>query len=380
MTANNVTLTFTTTQRYVGFWWSAGNTPNNVTVNLVGGETESFDAGTLSSALGNCADGPNRSAYCDNPNTAVTGRLTNELYAYVHIRNETGFNSVRFSGRGFELDNISISETIPERVSTETTFSSETVRTDCSGINSTVAANHTRACPRTITISTGTASEYNPLLQSQIAGYTYPATVEVTNSDVNSGTGSETRNGNVISLSSNTIGTFTVNFSIKNTATGGTDTSRITVNVEAVTARIPIILYVDPQETSKKLPIPSFTGATNITICTSQVSNSAGEALSSANEIETVRSTNTAGVTRTSGNNLVTYTGTQANVNTQLNTLSVQGVSNAVVTNGSSKFMRIVVTPTSEAVNNQCATGVSQIVELATLGLEKTRLVDVTVN
>lgn len=377
--ALDTTLTFNTTQRYIGFWWSAGNssgTGNNVTVNLTNGSTESFNAGTLSTALGSCPG----SNYCNNPNSAVAGRVTNELYAYVHIRNEIGFNSVRFNGQGFELDNVSISETVPERVSTESTFSSQTVRTDCSSITSTVATNNTRACPRTITISTGTASEYNPLLESQISGYSYPNTVELTNSDVNSGVGSESRNGNVITLSSSTVGSFTVNFSIRNTATGGTDTSRITVNVETVTARVPSILYIDPQESSKKLPIPSFTGGTNITICTSQVSNSSGGAITGNNDIETVRSSNTAGVTRVSGTNLVTFSGTQANINTQLSTLSIQGISNAVVVNGASKFMRIVVTPTSSGVNNQCSTGVSQVIELAALGLNKTRLVDVTVS
>jgi hypothetical protein len=385
ITASNTLLTLNTTQRYVGFWWSAGNSPNDVTINLVGGGTEVFDAGTISNALGGC---PNRTIngvtsanpYCNNPNTAVIGRTTNELYAYVHIRNETGFNSVRFSGTGFELDNISVSETVPARVATESTFSSATVRTTCSDVTAAVATSNTRACPRTITISTGTASQYNPLLESQISGYTYPNTVSVTNSDINSGVGSETRSGNIISLSSDTVGTFTVNFTITNSATGGTDTSRITVIVETVTARIPSILYIDPQENSKKIPIPSITGGTNLTLCTSEVSDNAGNALAGSNTIETVRSSETSGVTRTPGTNLVTYAGTQANINTQLGTLSVQGLSNAVVVNGASKFLRIVATPTSSGVNNQCATGVSQIVELKPLELAKTRLVDVVVS
>jgi hypothetical protein len=77
---------------------------------------------------------------------------------------------------------------------------------------------------------------------------------------------------------------------------------------------------------------------------------------------------------------LVTYAGTQANINTQLSTLSVQGLSNAVVVNGAPKFLRIVATPTSSGVDNQCATGVSQIIELKPLELGKTRLVDVAVS
>jgi len=376
ITLGDATLTLTETRRYVGFWWSAGNSPNNVTVNLQNGSTETFNAGTLSTALGTCGT----SAYCDNPNTGIPDRDTNQLYAYVHIRNEVGFNSIRFEGAGFELDNISVSTTVPDRVSTESTFSSQTVRTDCSSITSTDATNNTRACPRTITISTGTASEYNPLLESQIAGYSYPNTVSVTNSDINSGVGSESRNGNVITLSSTTVGTFTVNFSIRNSSTGGTDTSRITVIVETVIARLPSILYVDPQEVSKKLPIPPISGGTNITLCTSQVSDGSGGALGSANTIEIVRGSNTSGVTRSSGNNLVTYSGTQANINTQLSTLSVQGVSNAVVVNGASKFIRIVVTPTSSAVSNLCSTGVSQNIEIKPLELGKTRLVDMAVS
>ena len=387
-TATDTTLTLNTTQRYIGFWWSAGNaggSGNNVTINLVGGGTESFNAGTLTNALGGC---PNRTVngvtaanpYCNNPNTGVANRVTNELYAYVHIRNETGFNSVRFSGTGFELDNISVSETVPARVSTESTFSSAIVRTTCSDVTAADATSNTRACPRTITISTGTASQYNPLLESQISGYTYPNTVSVTNSDVNSGVGSETRNGNVISVSSNTVGTFTVNFTINNSATGGSDTSRITVIVETVTAIIPSILYVDPQENLKSIPMPSISGGTNITLCTSEVGDNSGNALAGSNTVEVTSSSNTSGVTRTSGTNLVTYAGTQANINTQLSTLSVQGLSNAVVVNGASKFLRIVATPTSIGVNNQCATGVSQIIELKPLELGKTRLVDVAVS
>jgi hypothetical protein len=374
MTAANTTLTLNSTQRYIGFWWSAGNSPNNVTVNLVGGGTETFNAGTLSQALGSCPT----SSYCDNPNTNVSGRVTSELYAYVHIRNETGFNSVRFSGTGFELDNVSVSQTVPARVSTESTFSSQTVRTSCATVNSAEATSNTRACPRTITISTGTASQYNPLLESQITGYTYPGTVSVTNADINSGVGAESRSGNVISLSSNTVGTFTVNFTITNSATGGTDTSRITVVVETVTARIPSILYIDPQENLKKLPIPAFTGATNLTLCTSEVSDSAGNALSGSASVEINHtSTISAGVTRSSNSNLVTYSGSQANINTQLASLNIQGLSNAVIVNGSSKFLRIFVTPTSSSVSNFCQTGVSQIIELASLGLARTRNVDV---
>ena len=376
ITAVNTTLFLTTTQRYIGFWWSAGNSVNSVEIQDSNGNVlESFDAGTLVTALGSCP----ASAYCGNPNYTPL-QNTGERYAYVHIRRETGFNRVRFSGSGFELDNVSVSETVPERVSTESTFSSATVRNTCSDITAAVATSNTRACPRTITISTGTASQYNPLLESQITGYTYPNTVSVTNSDVASGVGNESRTGNIITLSSSTVGTFTVNFTITNSATGGTDTSRITVIVETVTARIPSILYIDPQENSKKIPIPSITGGTNLTLCTSEVSDNAGNALAGSNTIETVRSSETSGVTRTSGTNLVTYAGTQANINTQLGTLAVQGLSNAVVVNGASKFLRIVATPTSSGVNNQCATGVSQIVELKPLELAKTRLVDVVVS
>jgi hypothetical protein len=103
-TAADTTLTLNTTQRYIGFWWSAGNSGgsgNNVTINLVGGGTESFNAGTLTDALGGC---PNRTIngvtaanpYCNNPNTGVANRVTNELYAYVNIRNETGFNNTNW--------------------------------------------------------------------------------------------------------------------------------------------------------------------------------------------------------------------------------------------------------------------------------------------
>lgn len=110
----NATLTLPTTECYVGFWWSAGNADNFV--ELLDSSNQvlaTFSAGDLVTALGPC---PN--PYCGNPNTNYTNG--GELYAYVHMRFPAGFQKVRFSGVGFEIDNISLSISLPSTGSGET--------------------------------------------------------------------------------------------------------------------------------------------------------------------------------------------------------------------------------------------------------------------
>jgi hypothetical protein len=64
--------------------------------------------------------------YCGNPNSVynttyeppyvnnVSRAVVSEPYAFIHMRFPGGFRAIRFSGRGFEFDNVTISETVPE--------------------------------------------------------------------------------------------------------------------------------------------------------------------------------------------------------------------------------------------------------------------------
>ena len=147
-TASNMLLTMPSTSdyRYVGFWWSAGNTNNHVDIldvndNVLATFTVDIDTDPdpavdsssedLLGVVGNCAGASssnnyNDNGYCGNPNTTINGvpystRATpTEQYAFVHLRYNPGFRKVRFRGSGFELDNVTISQTLPPVAETET--------------------------------------------------------------------------------------------------------------------------------------------------------------------------------------------------------------------------------------------------------------------
>jgi hypothetical protein len=109
-------LALPTTECYLGFWWSAGNSNNHVDLLDDGNNVlASFDATDLVNALGGC---PN--PFCGNPNDGYQN--AGELYAYVHMRFPTGFQKVHFYGSGFEFDNVSTSVTVPNRSSSETSL------------------------------------------------------------------------------------------------------------------------------------------------------------------------------------------------------------------------------------------------------------------
>jgi hypothetical protein len=136
-TASNMLLTMPTTSdyRYVGFWWSAGNSDNHVDIldindTVLATFTVDIANSTedLQGAVGSCSGAnPLNNGYCGNPNLTIGGatytsrQVATEPYAFVHLRYEPGFRKVRFRGTGFELDNVTISQTSPPLSSTETT-------------------------------------------------------------------------------------------------------------------------------------------------------------------------------------------------------------------------------------------------------------------
>jgi hypothetical protein len=111
--------------KYVGFWWSAGNAANYV--ELLDEEQNSLaifqvdlpeSNEDLYGLVGDC--GEPRSAYCGNQNYSPIEYET-EPFAFVHLRYEPGFRFVRFSGAGFEFDNVTVSQTVPVFATTENT-------------------------------------------------------------------------------------------------------------------------------------------------------------------------------------------------------------------------------------------------------------------
>jgi hypothetical protein len=123
------TLTFSSTQRYVGFWWSAGNNNNNIQLLDANGNnllSPQFTITSLYRVLFNsnsiaCRNAQNvLNDYCGNPNLTINGttyasrQVDSEPYAFIHLRFENGFRRLRIHGTGFEFDNLTVSETVPE--------------------------------------------------------------------------------------------------------------------------------------------------------------------------------------------------------------------------------------------------------------------------
>lgn len=134
---NSWTITFTETQRYVGFWWSAGNDQNFVQLLDASGNdllSPQFSAQSLYQVIFNSSSRlcvvpeprGNVNPYCGNPNSqlnttytppyanGVTRGTATEPYAFIHMRFPAGFRAIRFRGNGFELDNLTISQTVPD--------------------------------------------------------------------------------------------------------------------------------------------------------------------------------------------------------------------------------------------------------------------------
>lgn len=281
------TITFTNTQRYIGFWWSAGNNDNNVQLLDANGNallSPVFStAGVVRTVLeGNACPGFSEGAfpdgtvtgttwrrYCGNPNTRYLPggngeRYIAEPYAFVHLRYSNGFRGIRFYGTGFEFDNVTVSETVPTEATTETA---------------------------------------------------------VSNNDIN--------------------------------------------------ANVPPILPVDPRVNAKLLPGMNLLSSTNAQICISQVANSAGGALSGDATITVGRTTNTADITATTTTNLWRFSGTRANLQTQIPSIQIQGLSGQPLVPSESKFIRIHLS-SNTALAGCTDTQVNQIVEIRPLGLTNT--------
>ncbi|HSU32611.1 MAG TPA: hypothetical protein VLJ11_15365 [Bryobacteraceae bacterium] len=102
---SNATLTFGGPASYVGFWWSAADAQNTVTLYSGKDAVLTLTGSDLVKSLGGCSSA---NAYCGNP---VNGLDSKELFTYVNIfgQNGTKFSSISFQNgpeTGFEFDNL----------------------------------------------------------------------------------------------------------------------------------------------------------------------------------------------------------------------------------------------------------------------------------
>jgi len=90
---------------YFGFWWSAGNSSNEVDffsgTDLLFSFTSS-DVSNFIASLGNAGD------YGGNPNQAFLDENDTELYVFINFFSDMPFNRVEFRGLNFESDNHTI--------------------------------------------------------------------------------------------------------------------------------------------------------------------------------------------------------------------------------------------------------------------------------
>jgi hypothetical protein len=228
------------------------------------------------------------------------------------------------------------------------------------------------SCPRTVTIQRSSTATYlyNPLTDSQIPNYTYPDTTTLTSTSVNGGTGTATANtstGN-ITLSSNTVGTFQVLYTLTD-VNNETSTSTITVNVEDAAAEFPSVLLVDPRQTQVTLPSTTLSGATNAMLCYQQVADSSATALSGSATLSVGRSSSTSGVTLTETTNLWRFSGARASVQSQIPSITVSGLSSEPLVTTTSKFLRIGVSAATEFGSGSCFAATNRVLELRPLNL-----------
>jgi hypothetical protein len=228
------------------------------------------------------------------------------------------------------------------------------------------------ACPRTVTIQKSSTATYtyNPLTDSQIPNYSYPDTTTLTSTSVNGGTGTATANTNTgnITLSSNTVGTFQVLYTITD-ANSQTSTSTITVNVEEAAGEFPNVMLVDPRQRSISVPATSLSGSTNTLVCYKQVADSSGTALSGSATLAVGRSSATSGVTLTETTNLWRFSGARTPVQNQLPSVTISGLSNGALVTDSSKYVQVGLTAATGFGSAPCFTGVTRVIELRPLTL-----------
>lgn len=371
--AGNLLFTLTNTQRYVGFWWSAGNAANTVTLlNSSGATLGSFTTADLLSALGGWCDGSGEGIdpYCGNPNTSAdpTNASANEPFAYINIRFADGFQKVRFSGDGFEFDNVSFSQTVPARVSTETTVTLTEPRATCAGITSAQASSTAYACPKSVSIARGSSFTYSPLADSGISGYTYPAGASLLDAYVFEGVGESVVDGNSVTLSSAESGTYVINYTVS--VGGVTDTSTITVSVLDSAGTMANTVPVDPRILSVRLPTGTITGSDEVVLCVHEVTDATGATEVPTPSVRVSTSATVGGVNVINTGSFWRSRGTRSAVLSQLAALRVtSAATGSPVVTTDPIFLRVRFAPGISAGSNQCVGGNTEVLRVVPLGI-----------
>ena len=298
--------------------------------------------------------------YVDNPFTTFSTNTTGHTAQTMYTTLEEGW--VLYTG----------TYTVPaNQTSTRFSFSSRGTGT-LGNLIDDIGFDLIVACPRTVTIQRNVSTDLpiEPLTDSQIPNYTYPDTTTVTAATLNSGSGRvELTDGtSAIQLGSDTVGNFQVLYTLTD-INSQTSQSTITVNVEDAATQLPQVLLVDPRATSISLPSQTLSGSTNAMLCIQQVNSASDTTLTGSPTISIGRSTDVDNVTFAEATNLWRFTGTRANVQTQVPSITINGVgTNPIVATGS-KFVRVGVTAATTLGTGACYLGQSRVIELRSLAL-----------
>lgn len=294
-------------------------------------------------------------AYLNNAWTTFTTNTTGHTAGTMYTKLEDGW--VLYTG----------TYTVPaNQTSTRFSFSSRGTGSGGNLIDD-IGFDPIMACPRTVTIQKSATATYvySPLADSLIPNYTYPDTTTLTSASVNGGTGTATVNTNTgeITLSSNTVGTFQVLYTLTD-VNSQTSTSTITVNVEDSSAQFPNVLPVDPRLNQITMPSATITGPTNAMVCYQQVANAAGAALSGSATLSVSRSSSVANVSLTQTTNLWRFIGARASMQSQIPSITFSGLNSNPLVTTSSKFVKVGLTAATAFGSAPCFTATTKVIEL----------------
>jgi hypothetical protein len=224
-----------------------------------------------------------------------------------------------------------------------------------------------------VTITAGTSTDYNPLADSQIADYTYPGDVSVNDTYVYSGVGNARLTAApLITLSSNTVGTYFVDYKITRGAVNRT--SRITVTVVSggsITMIAPQVVLADPRNSAAEFPTLQLSGAPNATVCIAQVADSEGSQLQSDPTL-TFNLMPGASLSGQWVGSSFAMAGATASVQEVTNSLLASRSQGLVIGGLGSLFVRINASASAVANSDACAGGASAIVEIRPVELDAT--------
>jgi hypothetical protein len=294
-------------------------------------------------------------AYLNNAWTTFTTNTTGHTAGTMYTKLEDGW--VLYTG----------TYTVPaNQTSTRFSFSSRGTGTVGNLIDD-IGFDPIMACPRTVTIQKSSTATYvySPLADSLIPNYTYPDTTTLTSASVNGGTGTATVNTSTgeITLSSNTVGTFQVLYTLTD-VNSQTSTSTITVNVEDSSAQFPNVLPVDPRLNQITMPSATITGPTNAMVCYQQVANAAGAALSGSATLSVSRSSSVANVSLTQTTNLWRFIGARASMQSQIPSITFSGLNSNPLVTTASKFVKVGLTAATAFGSTHCFTATTKVIEL----------------